>query len=39
VTVSNFRCEDVLIRVMNDFAIIHARSTYLKADGQPGAGR
>ena len=38
-TVSNFQCEDVLIRVMNNFAIIHARTTYRKADGQPGAGR
>ena len=38
-TVSNFQCEDVLIRVMGDFAIIHARTTYRKADGQPGAGR
>lgn len=37
--VSNFQCEDVLIRVMGDFAIIHARTTYRKADGQPGAGR
>jgi len=39
VTVKDFRCEDVLIRVMNDFAIIHARTTYAKADGTPGAGR
>ena len=39
VTVSNFKCEDVMIRVMGDFAIIHARTTYRKADGQPGAGR
>jgi ketosteroid isomerase-like protein len=39
VTVSNLRCVDVLIRVMKDFAIIHARTTYLKPDGQPGAGR
>lgn len=38
-TVSNFQCEEVLIRVMGDFAIIHARTTYRKADGQPGAGR
>jgi ketosteroid isomerase-like protein len=37
--VSNFQCEDVLIRVMGDFAIIHARTTYTKADGKPGAGR
>jgi ketosteroid isomerase-like protein len=39
VTVSNLQCVDVLIRVMKDFAIIHARTTYLKPDGQPGAGR
>ena len=38
-TVSDFSCEDVRIRVMGDFAIIHARTTYRKADGQPGAGR
>lgn len=37
--VSDFRCEDVLIRVMGDFAVIHARTVYRKADGQPGAGR
>jgi len=39
IAVSNFRCEDVLIRIMNDFAIIHGRTRYLKPDGQPGAGR
>ena len=38
-TVSNFQCDDVLIRVMGDFAIIHARTTYTKADGKTGAGR
>lgn len=38
-SVSNFGYEDVLIRVMGDFAIIHARTTYTKADGQRGAGR
>lgn len=37
--VSNFQCEDVKIRVLGDFAIIHARTTYRKADGQAGAGR
>ena len=37
--VSNFQCEDVLIRVMGDFAIIHGRTTYTKADGNAGAGR
>jgi ketosteroid isomerase-like protein len=37
--VSDFQCDDVLIRVMGDFAIIHARTTYRKADGHPGTGR
>jgi ketosteroid isomerase-like protein len=37
--VADFQCDDVLIRVMGDFAIIHARTTYRKADGHPGAGR
>lgn len=37
--VSNLRAEDVRIRVMGDFAIIHGRTTYQKPDGQPGAGR
>lgn len=35
----NLRCEDVRIRVINDTALIHARTTYLKPDGQPGFGR
>ena len=38
-TVSDFGCEDVRIRVMGDFAIIHGRTIYKKPDGQPGAGR
>ena len=38
-TVSNFQCEDVLIRIMGDFAIIHGRTTYTKADGKAGLGR
>ena len=38
-TISNFQCDDVLIRVMGDFAIIHARTTYTKADGKAGVGR
>jgi hypothetical protein len=25
--------------VLGDVALIHARTTYTKADGQPGAGR
>lgn len=38
-SVSDLQCEDVRIRVMGDFAIIHGRTTYRKPDGQPGAGR
>jgi ketosteroid isomerase-like protein len=38
-TVKNLDIEDVLIRVLGDVALIHARTTYVKADGQPGAGR
>lgn len=37
--VSNLRCEDVRIRIVGDAAIIHARTTYAKPDGKPGAGR
>ena len=36
---ANLMCEDVRIRIFGDIAIIHARTTYRKADGQPGAGR
>jgi ketosteroid isomerase-like protein len=39
VTISNLQAQDVRIRVMGDFAIIHARTTYKKADGQAAAGR
>ena len=38
-TVKNLGVEDVLIRVLGDVALIHARTTYVKPDGQPGAGR
>jgi ketosteroid isomerase-like protein len=38
-TVRNLQEHDVVIRVLGDFAIIHARTTYLKPDGQPGQGR
>ena len=37
--VSSLACEDVRIRIFEHFAIIHGRTTYRKADGQPGAGR
>jgi ketosteroid isomerase-like protein len=38
-TLSNLQAEDVLIRILNDVAIIHARTTYRKPDGNSGAGR
>jgi ketosteroid isomerase-like protein len=38
-TVKDLAIEDVLIRVLGDVALIHARTTYTKADGQPSAGR
>ena len=39
VKISNLQAEDVNIRLMGDFAIIHARSTYRLPDGRPGGGR
>jgi ketosteroid isomerase-like protein len=38
-TVKGLAIEDVLIRELGDVALIHARTTYTRADGQPGAGR
>jgi ketosteroid isomerase-like protein len=38
-TVKNLGIEDVLIRVLGDVALIHARTTYTKPDHQPGSGR
>lgn len=39
VTITNIRAEDVMIRLMGDFAIIHARTVFTKADGSTGGGR
>ena len=39
VTIKNLTAHDVKIRVMGDFAIIHARTSYQKPDGTQGAGR
>ena len=39
VTISDLRAEDVMIRLMDDFAIIHARTVYTKPDGSAGGGR
>jgi len=39
VGISNIKAEDVVIRIMGDVAIIHARTTYTTADGRAGGGR
>jgi hypothetical protein len=36
---SNFDVEDVRIRILGDTALVHGRTTYVKPDGQAGAGR
>lgn len=39
VTIRNLQAHDVKIRIMGDFAIIHASTSYTTADGKPAAGR
>jgi ketosteroid isomerase-like protein len=39
VTISNLEATDVLVRIMGDVALIHARTTYTLADGRAGGGR
>lgn len=39
VAIKNLRAEDVLVRMMGDTAIIHARTRYVKPDGTEGGGR
>src|SRR5258708_8895957 len=39
VTIRNLEAHDVKIRVMGDFAIIHARTSYTTPDGQQPSGR
>jgi ketosteroid isomerase-like protein len=38
-TVRNLRAEDVNVRLMGDFAIVHARTAFTLPDGSPGSGR
>jgi len=38
-TMSNLEARDVRIRLFGDMAIIHGRTIYTRADGQPAAGR
>ncbi len=37
--ITRLEAHDVNVRIIGDFAIIHARTTYTRADGQAGAGR
>ena len=39
VTISNLEAQDVHVRIMDDMAIVHARTTYNTADGRAAAGR
>jgi ketosteroid isomerase-like protein len=39
VSISNLEAHDVVIRIMGDVALIHARTTYTRPDGGAGAGR
>jgi ketosteroid isomerase-like protein len=39
VTICDLATDDVSIRLMGDIAIIHAATTYTRADGQAGRGR
>jgi len=39
VTIKNLEAHEVKIRVMGDFAIIHARTSYTTPDGRPASGR
>jgi len=37
--IKDLACGDVNVRIMGDFAIIHARTTYSYLDGRAGQGR
>jgi ketosteroid isomerase-like protein len=37
--ISDLEALDVQVRIMGDFAIIHARTSYRLPDGRPGSGR
>lgn len=39
IAIRNLRAHDVVIRIMGDFAIIHAATSYTAADGQQASGR
>jgi len=39
VKIRGLAIDDVKIRLMGDFAIVHARTSYALLDGRPGHGR
>jgi ketosteroid isomerase-like protein len=39
VTISKLQAEDLDVRLLGDFAIIHARTTYIDSHGRAGSGR
>ena len=39
VTIKNLIADEVKIRILGDFAIIHGRTSYIAADGQQAYGR
>ncbi len=39
VTITNLKARDVQVRLMGDFAIIHARTSYTLPDGRAASGR
>ncbi|HEX2890733.1 nuclear transport factor 2 family protein [Vineibacter terrae] len=39
VRITGLEALDVMVRIMGDFAIIHARTRYTLPDGKPGGGR
>ena len=39
VTIANLEAHDVVIRVLGDVAVIHAKTSFTTADGRPAAGR
>ena len=39
VSISGLEAKDVNVRLMGEFAIIHARTTYVRPDGGVGSGR
>ena len=39
VTITGLEAYNVVVRILGDVAIIHARTTYTQPDGKPGSGR